>query len=245
MVIKQVEPLAGLRWLRLGWHDFKRVPVLSLLHGLVLLVAMLAIVAIGYSNAALLAGAFSGFVLVAPVLLTGMYAQSRALARSEPLGVATVSSTWRRAGRSVVRFGLLLALVGSAWVLCSSLIVNASNIHEGGVAGYLQFFAGRANSWLFWLWLLAGGMLAALVFAASVISLPMLIDQTVSVRTAITTSVEAVGNNPAAMVFWAVLIMVLTMVGVASVVGLLILMPVLGHATWHAYRELVQFEDAG
>jgi len=245
VVIKQVEPLAGLRWLRLGWRDFLRVPALSLLHGVALLGAMLAIVAIGYSHAALLAGAFSGFVLVAPVLLTGMYAQSRALSRSEPSGFATVSDTWRRAGPSVIRFGLLLALVGSAWVLCSSLIVNASNIHEGGVAGYLQFFAGKANPLLFWLWLLAGGMLAALVFAASAVSLPMLIDQTVSVRTAISTSIEAVGNNPAAMVFWAVLIMVLTMAGVASVVGLLVLTPVLGHATWHAYRELVQPDDAG
>jgi len=245
VVIRQVEPLAGLRWLRLGWQDFRRAPLMALLHGFALLAAMLVIIAVGYSHAALLAGAFSGFVLVAPILLTGMYAQSRALSRAEPSGFATVSDTWRRAGRPVVRFGLLLALVGSAWVLCSSLIVMAANIDAGGIAGYLQFFAGKANPLLFWLWLLAGGLLAALVFAASAVSLPMLIDQSVSVRAAITTSVEAVGNNPAPMVFWAVLIMLLTMLAVASVVGLTVLMPVLGHATWHAYRDLVQSDGAG
>ena len=241
----QIEPFAGLRWLRLGWHDFRRVPWLSLMHGAALMLVMLAILAIGYSHAALLAGAFSGFVLIAPVLLTGMYAQSRALARSEPPGLATVSDTWRRSGRSVVRFGLMLALVGSAWVICSSLIVNASNIDQGGVAGYIEFFAGKANPFLFWIWLLAGGLLAALVFASSAISLPMLIDRSVSVRAAVTTSVEAVGQNPIAMVLWAVLIMLLTMLGVASVLGLLVLLPVLGHATWHAYSELVQTEDVG
>ena len=103
----------------------------------------------------------------------------------------------------------------------------------------LPFFAGRSNPLLFWLWLVAGGMLAALVFAASAVSLPMLIDRSVMVREAIRTSIAAVGHNPGAMALWALLIMVLTMLAVASVVGLLVLIPVLGHATWHAYRDLV------
>ena len=92
---------------------------------------------------------------------------------------------------------------------------------------------------LFWLWLLAGGMLASLVFAASAISLPMLIDRSVSVRQATSVSISAVGSNPVAAALWALIIMALTLLAVASVVGLVVVMPVLGHASWHAYRGLV------
>lgn len=232
-------PAACLGWLRRGWRDFVRVPGLSLLHGGLLVVFMLAILAIGFSHAVLLAGAFSGFVLVAPALVVGMYAQSRALELGAPTGFATVGVTWRRSGQLVIRFGLLLALVGSLWVLCSSLIVSAGGVQAGGVKGYLGFFAGADNPLLFWMWLLAGGLLAALVFAASAISLPMLIDQPGSgVRAAVLTSVRAVGNNPVTMVVWAVIIMGLTLLAIVSVIGLLVLIPVLGHASWHAYRDL-------
>ncbi len=242
--IREVAPGAGLGWLKAGWQDFLRVPALSLAHGLAMVVAMGLIIAIGYSHAALLAGAFSGFVLVAPGLLVGMYAQSRALERGEATGLPTVRATWRRAGPVTLRFGLLLALVGSAWVACSSLIVSvgadpALLAESGGVRAYLAFFAGHSSPMLFWLWLLAGGMLASLVFAASAISLPMLIDRSVSVRQATSVSISAVGSNPVAAALWALIIMALTLLAVASVVGLVVVMPVLGHASWHAYRGLV------
>ncbi|MGH1359161.1 MAG: DUF2189 domain-containing protein [Burkholderiaceae bacterium] len=236
---QRVSETACLAWLKRGWQDFLRVPALSLLHGAVLALSMLAIVAIGYSQAVLLAGAFSGFVLVAPALVVGMYAQSRALELGETTGFATVGVTWRRVGPTVVRYGLLLALLGSAWVLCSSIIVSASAVEAGGVRGYLSFFAGASNPLLFWLWLLAGGLLAALVFAASAISLPMLIDRPeLGVRAAMLASIKAVGDNPVAMVIWAIVIMGLTLLSIVSVVGLLVLIPVLGHASWHAYRDL-------
>lgn len=237
-------PAACLDWLRRGWRDFIRVPGLSLLHGALLVVSMLAILAIGYSHAVLLAGAFSGFVLVAPALVVGMYAQSRALELGAPTGFATVGVTWRRSGRAIVRFGLLLALVGSAWVLCSSLIVSTSAVDAGGVRAYLGFFAGADNPLLFWLWLLAGGLLAALVFAASAISLPMLIDRPeAGVKEAVLASVKAVGDNPVTMVVWAVIIMSLTLLALISVLGLLVLIPVLGHASWHAYQDLTAQES--
>lgn len=241
MAIAPVRPIpagSGLRWLRMGWRDMRRVPVVSLAHGLVLMVAALVILWIGFAQATLLAGAFSGFVLVAPALLVGLYAQSRALARGEPTGFATVATAWRRTRHSALRVGLLLALAGTAWVLVSSLIVAAASVGDGGVSGYLRFFAGREHPVLFWLWLMAGAVGAALVFAATAISLPMLVDRDMPIRQAVLTSFAAVGNHPVAMGVWAALIMALTLVAMASVIGLLVLVPVLGHASWHAYQDL-------
>jgi uncharacterized membrane protein len=100
-----------------------------------------------------------------------------------------------------------------------------------------------ATDWRpFALWLLAGGVFAALVFAMSAVSVPMLVDREASLRCALLTSVRAVGGNPEAMIVWAAIVMVTAVVSVALVLPLLVLVPVLGHATWHAYREAVQAE---
>lgn len=238
--VRRVGAGEPLQWLAAGWADFRRVPMIALLHGAALVLAGAAIVAVGYSRALLLAGAFSGFVLVAPGLVAGLYAQSRALERGEATGFAAWRAAWRHAGRRTLVLGLLFAAAGTTWVLLSSLIVAATPVAAGGVAGYLQFFAGQSAPALFWAWLLAGGLLAAVVFACAMVSMPMLIDRDVPVRVAILTSVAAAGANPAAAVLWAGLVMALTLLAMASVAGLLLLVPVLGHATWHAYRALVQ-----
>ena len=241
--IRLVETSAPLRWLARGWRDFKRIPLVSIGHGLALLAATIVIVAIGRADAALLAGAFSGFVIVAPALCFGLYANSRALERGEVTGPRACSLAWRRAAQPALRAGLLLALTGSVWVLLSSLLVSRAGLQVGGVEGYLRFFAGQgADSPLFWLWLLAGALLAALVFGATAVSLPMLIDRDVSVAEAMRSSIRAVGENPVTMAIWAVIIMVLVMISVVTVVGLVFLVPVLGHASWHAYRELIVAE---
>jgi uncharacterized membrane protein len=91
----------------------------------------------------------------------------------------------------------------------------------------------------FALWLAAGGVFAALVFAIGAVSVPMLLDREVNMLTAVLTSVRAVGENPAAMGVWAALVMLLTLVGLATGVGLVVLVPLLGHATWHAYTDTV------
>lgn len=242
---RRVDPSAPLRWLALGWADLRRIPLVSLGHGLALLLATVAIVAVGYSQAALLAGAFSGFVLVAPALCFGLYANSRALERGDPTGPRACALAWRRAARQAVRAGLLLALTGTAWVLVSSLLVSRAGLPVGGVDGYLRFFVTEgSDSLLFWLWLFAGALLAALVFGATAVSLPMLIDREISVADAARASIRAVGDNPVTMAIWAGMIMALVLLAVVTVVGLVVLVPVLGHASWHAYRDLLASDEA-
>jgi uncharacterized membrane protein len=87
---------------------------------------------------------------------------------------------------------------------------------------------------------LLGGLGAALVFAATAVSVPLLLDREIDLRSAIFTSIRAVGDNPGAMALWAVIIMIGTALSMATgMLGFIIVVPVIGHATWHAYRDLV------
>jgi uncharacterized membrane protein len=240
--VRRLAPERPLVWIRRGWRDFRAAPALGIAHGAAFLGGGLAIGAIGWGRFDLLAGAFSGFLLVAPLLLAGLYAISRDREAGLAPALAGVIAAWRVSNAALVRLGLLLALLGTLWVALSVLIITGWSQARGGVSGFVFDFV-LATDWRpFALWLLAGGVFAALVFAMSAVSVPMLVDREASLRCALLTSVRAVGGNPEAMIVWAAIVMVTAVVSVALVLPLLVLVPVLGHATWHAYREAVQAE---
>jgi uncharacterized membrane protein len=96
------------------------------------------------------------------------------------------------------------------------------------------------EGWLFEIWLGVGGLMAAPMFASSVIAMPLLLDRRVSVMQAVLSSWQAVLVNPVPMALWASIIMVFTLLGMgALLLGLILVIPILGHASWHAYRDLV------
>jgi uncharacterized membrane protein len=96
------------------------------------------------------------------------------------------------------------------------------------------------NSYLFEIWLALGGLMAAPLFASTVVSMPLLLDRRVNVLQAVLASWQCVLKNPLPLALWAALIMLLTSLGLgALLIGLVFVMPVLGHASWHAYRDLV------
>ena len=100
------------------------------------------------------------------------------------------------------------------------------------------------DGWLFELWLAMGGIMAAPLFASSVVSMPLLLDRRVTLWQAVLTSWQTVLANPAAMALWAALIMGLTLLGLGTLLlGLVVVIPLLGHASWHAYRALVDADD--
>jgi uncharacterized membrane protein len=180
-------------------------------------------------------------LLVAPVLATGLYAVSRALSRGQPAGLRTAADAWRpRDGRMVV-FGLLLALAGTGWVLTSAaLITGFAAAPVRNPADFLRVVVLHENSMLFETWVVMGGVLAAPMFASSVVALPLLLDRRIGVLAAVLTSWRAVMANPVPLALWAALIMLLTLLGMATLMfGLVLIVPLLGHASWHAYRELV------
>jgi len=148
--------------------------------------------------------------------------------------------------RPLVWLGVGLAFAATAWVLVSALLV-ALFVREPivGLEGFLRHIVVSRGSNLFWIWMLVGGVGAALVFAATVVSVPLLLDRRVTLHAALVTSVRAVGANPFAMALWAAAIMVLTALSMATaMVGFAFAIPVIGHASWHAYRDVVDVSSA-
>lgn len=253
-VVRSVTLGAPLHWLALGWRDLWRCGPWGLLHGLALAFFGAVLVLLAGDRFWLLVGAFSGFLVVAPVLATSLYALSRALERGEPVGARAIVQTWTRWQHSrfaahggywsLVRFGLLLSLAGTGWVLTSAALITV--LAPQPVATPMDFVRHvvlAPGGHVFELWLLLGGLMAAPLFASSVVAMPLLLDRRADVLQAVLTSWQAVLRNPAPLALWAALIMGLTLLGMATLLaGLIVTLPWLGHASWHAYRALV---DAG
>ena len=252
--VRAVPSSAPWTWLALGWRDLWRIGPLSLLHGLVPALFGALLLLLAADRFWLLAGAFSGFLVVAPVLATSLYALSRALERGEPVGWRTVRKTWMRwqysryavhgGYWSLVRFGALLALAGTGWVLTSAALITVlapQPVHTP--LDFARHVVLAPGGYAFELWLTLGGLMAAPLFASSVVAMPLLLDRRVDVLQAVLTSWQAVLRNPGALALWAALIMGLTLLGMLTLLlGLVVVVPWLGHASWHAYRALV---DAG
>ena len=242
--VRKVPLSRPLGWLLLGWRDFSRAPWPSVVHGVAVAAGGWAILAITLRYWYLLPGACSGFLLVGPILATGLYELSRRLGAGEHPTIADVIGAWRRGTRPLVWLGLLLVLAGTLWVLVSTVLF-ALFVHAPitGLESFLRHVVLSQSSHLFPIWILLGGLGAALVFAATVVSAPMLLDRDVDMPSALLTSIRAVGENPLAMALWATLIMLATGISLLTLMfGFVIVVPVIGHATWHAYLDLV---DAG
>ena len=250
--IRSITLSQPLTWLALAWRDIASCGWLSFAHGLVLTIAGGVILAVAHHRFWLLAGALSGFLVVAPVLATSLYALSRALERGEPANLRVVLKTWlnwqnghlNKWGNDywcLVQFGALLALAGTGWVLTSAaLITLLSPVQINTPLDFIRHVVMAKDSYLFELWLGLGGLLAAPIFTSSAIAIPLLLDRRVTLTQAVLASWSAVLANPLPMAFWAALIMAFTVLGMGSgLLGLIAVVPMLGHASWHAYRDLI------
>ena len=167
--------------------------------------------------------------------------RSRDLELGRKPGLHTVFQTWRPHDGRLIVFGVLLAFAGTGWVLTSAaLITGLAPAPVRNPVEFLRVVVLADQGHLFEIWLALGGVLAAPVFASSVVAIPLLLDREVGVLAAVFTSWRVVMDNPVAMALWAGLIMGLTLLGMASLMlGLAIVVPWLAHASWHAYRDLV------
>lgn len=247
--VRTVPLLQPLQWLALAWRDIVRCPLLGMAHGLALALFGALLTIIAHDRFWLLVGAFSGFLLVAPALATGLYALSRALERGEPANAGCVLRTWLHwrtpdgaPDTRLVRFGLLLALAGTGWVMTSAaLVITLAPLPVASPMEFVHRVVLAPDNHVFVLWLALGGIMAAPVFASSVVTMPLLLDRRIRVMDAVLTSWRVVLANPAPMALWAGLIMGFTLLGLASLLlGLILFIPLLGHASWHAYRDLVE-----
>lgn len=242
--VRNIPLLRPLSWLARGWRDLMRCPLPGLLHGLALALFGAGLIALAHDRFWLLSGAFTGFLLVGPLLATGLYAVSRALERGQRADLSVALSAWKPDGRLIV-FGLLLAFAGTGWVMTSAaLITGFSPAPVRTPLDFLRVVVLNDASPLFEIWLVMGALLAAPVYASSVVALPLLLDRPVGVLAAVLTSWRVVQAHPLPMALWAALLMGLTVIGmVTGLLGLIVVAPWLAHASWHAYRDLVGVGD--
>jgi uncharacterized membrane protein len=250
--VRTIDLIRPLHWLVWAWRDMARCGWISFAHGLVLTLVGAAILFIARDRFWLLAGALSGFLVVAPILATSLYALSRALERGETADARLVLKTWlnwqnnhfNKFGNDywcLVQFGALLALAATGWVVTSAaLITLLAPVPITTPIDFVQHVVLAQNGFLFELWLALGGVLAAPIFASTAVAIPLLLDRRVTLMQAVYTSWRTVLANPLPMAFWAALIMGFTLLGLGSaLLGLIAVVPMLGHASWHAYRDLV------
>lgn len=240
--VRQIGLGAPLMWLRRGWADIWRQPGASLFYGAAIAVAGVVILSVTASLPFLFAAAITGFMLVAPILTAGVYELSRRYLANEPVTLVDSMLAWNRNLSGLVGCGFLSIVAGTVWQAISAAIISV--FYTGRPLGPLEMMIevliNPQHYLMFFIYMGAGGLLAALVFIFGVVSIPMLVDRPCGVRCALVTSLNAVSENPLPLAFWAVIIMLLTSLGLATaLLGLIVIMPWLGHASFHAYKDLV------
>lgn len=228
---------AALGWLRAGFDDFRRAPRQSLSYGAVMAAISLLVAALGYQFGSywLLLALASGFIFVAPAFAMGLYAISAALERGErPSLRRCVREGLSHLGDELI-FGLILLVVFLIWARAASMLHVFFPIEGPTDVTRLATFLGIGSA--------VGSVFALIIFSASAFSLPMMMDRRVDAITAVVTSINAVLRNKPAMAVWVAMIVLAVLIGFATaLIGFAVTLPLIGHATWHAYREAI---DAG
>jgi uncharacterized membrane protein len=231
-------------WLSKGWNDLIRAPRFSLLYGafFVLVSYLLTLGLVAENMFFIIPPLAAGFFLVAPLLGIGLYQISENLEKGSELRFCHAIEAWKRNEVQLGAMALVLVMVLLVWMLAGLLLFAL--LYDRPVPTWENFIPGvflSGDSPVFvFAGIIAGGIIAGFTFAISAITVPMLMDRDTDVMTAMRTSVEAVRVNWQAMTLWACLIVMFVGVGIVTFyVGLLVAMPLVGHATWHAYRDLV------
>jgi len=231
-------------WLERGWGDIADNPGPSLAYGvLVAALSWMITGAVIYADYLfLLLPMLAGFALVAPFVAGGLYELSRRHAAGLPVTLASSFGGFSRNGGQIGLMGVALLLLHIAWLRFASLLFmmffSGGNTSPDAILNTLT----ATDTGLVFLIVgtLSGGILAAVAFAVSAVSIPMLMDRDVNVILAIRTSLAVVLTNWPAMALWAAIIAMCTLVGLVTFyLGLAVLLPLVGHATWHAYRDMV------
>jgi len=228
---RRLDGRAPLRWLAAGWRDVRRAPALTAVYGAVIVLVSVAISALAWQlgRFALLAALLSGFVFVAPLIAVGLYSVSCALEEGRRPQLSDSFRLIRSIPGQAAVFALIQMVVLFTWSRSGMMVSAFMPIEPGNIQSLIEFLAvGSAF----------GTVFAALTFATTAFSLPMIADRDVDTVTAVVSSVNAVLRNKRVALIWASLIALMTLIGFATAfVSLGLLMPWLAYAAWHSYRE--------
>jgi uncharacterized membrane protein len=239
--IRQVPARQALVWLDRGWDDLAKIAAPGLAYGMLIAILGAVLLILGSSHVYLTAAAVSGYLLVGPIMTTGLCELARRREAHEPIGFDESLQALSRNPDGLVQFGTTLALIALLWfVLSAILLESVLNASVPSLAVALWGGSSAVSVSQLLGYVACGAVLAAIVFAVSVVAVPLIIDRHATAGDAMRASVRVIFANLPAMIVWAALIVGLTIIGFATLlVGMVIVAPLLGYSTWHAYRDLV------
>ena len=243
--IRSVPAGRPFRWLALGLRDLRENLVESLAYGTLIALAGWLIWAYTKDRPQAFTSSVTGFFLIAPLLAAGLYEISRRQGLNTHTSFGESLQAWRRSGGALTHFGLAMVLWAIFWERLSAILFALSYRGEAPDLRtfYSEVFLSGNYPEVVMTYLTVGLVFAAVVFIVSAIAIPMLLDRNGDIYTAMATSFLAVTRSIPAMIVWAGLIVALSAIGFATLLfGMIVIFPLLGHATWHAYRDMAQWE---
>lgn len=229
---------APIQWIRLGARDMKKAPAVSLSYGfaMTLLSLLIAFSSWKFGTLGLYLGMASGFLLLGPVLAIGLYSFSCQLEQGRKPVIGHCVKEGGSHVKDMLIFAFILLIVFLVWARAATAIHIFFPENADYTALDLALFLGVGTA--------IGAIFSTVVFTASAFSLPMIMDRKTDAITAVITSINAVLRNKLTMLLWAGIIVSFVAVGFLTFfAGFIVLLPLVGHATWHAYRETIDASE--
>jgi len=231
---------APLQWLAAGWRDFTRCPGIGLFYGACFMAMGWLLMTVFQHAPAYVLALSAGFLLTGPFFCLGLYQASRRLEAGEKPDLGDSLLAWDQRTGTLAIFGFVLLVLEMLWGRASLIVFAVSFDGMPDFKGSLVALLDPENLQFIVAYLLVGGFFAGLIFSVSVVSIPMILDRPTDAITAGLTSLRLVLNQPGVMLVWGALITALVVLAMLPwFAGLLVAGPVLGHASWHAFRAAV------
>lgn len=245
-LILPLRPGTPFRWLAAGWRDLRTHPGIGLFYGVFFWLMALTLGAVFRAKPEYTLTIASGCLLVGPFMAMGLYEVSRRLEQGLLPDLSTSLTCWDAHIRSMSMLVLVLIVLELLWGR-ASLVVFAVFFNTGmpSTTGVINAIFNPDNWEFVAVYLAVGGMFAVLVFSTAVVSIPMILDRDTDAISAAITSIHVVLSNPGVMLLWGMLLAGLVAVALLPWgLGLILIGPLLGHASWHAYRGAVGWREA-
>lgn len=228
-------------WLAAGARDLRMQPATSLLYGLFVFLMSLAVILgmrlLGWDQ--VLFPALAGFMVLGPIVAVGLYEKSRRLARNESVTLSEMVLVKAESGGQILFTGALLVLLMLLWMRAAVIIYALffGLLPYPGLTDIVQILLHSPTGWaMLFVGSAVGALFASFAFAISIFSVPMLLDEDIDAFTAMGTSMALAWNNLPAMICWGLIVVSLFAFCIATgLLGLIVVFPLLGHASWHAY----------
>lgn len=231
---------APFRWVQKGWNDYLCCPKSGLFYGLAFFLMGHALWSVFKSAPAYVLALSAGFLLMGPFLCLGLYHASKSIQQGQRPSLRESLLSWMPTKGAMGIFAGVLLVLEMVWGRASLIVFAVAFTPIPGMDNTLSQLMDPENYGFVATYVAVGGVFAGLIFSMSVIAIPMIMDRQVDAVSAALTSIRACAQNPGVMLIWGATITV--MVGLSMLpyfIGLIIVGPVIGHATWHAYRDIV------